>query len=58
MLTIGNRERLPVVLEGYGATFDGDAVRAYWILRKLSVIHWRVAHDLPYDEDIAALALL
>jgi aminoglycoside phosphotransferase (APT) family kinase protein len=43
-LTLGHREHLDDVLEGYGAAVDRDAIRGWWSLRSLLAIRWLVEH--------------
>lgn len=43
-LTLGHREHLDDVVEGYGAGADLDVVRAWWSLRSLTAIRWLVEH--------------
>ena len=42
-LTLGHRERLHDVLQGYGDA-DPDRIRAWWSLRSLTAIRWLLEH--------------
>lgn len=55
VLTIGYPSMLAAVLDGYGGSIDHEAVRAYWILRRFSVIKWRADHDLSITDDVESL---
>jgi aminoglycoside phosphotransferase len=43
-LTLGHRDRLGAVLEGYGADVDVDVIRGWWSLRSLTAIRWLLEH--------------
>lgn len=43
-LTLGHREHLEDVLQGYGADADVDVIRAWWSVRSLSGIRWLLEH--------------
>jgi aminoglycoside phosphotransferase len=43
-LTLGHREQLEHVVEGYGTDVDIDGVRAWWSLRSLLGIRWLIKH--------------
>jgi len=43
-LTLGHREHLDDVLNGYGPDVDRDAIRGWWSLRSLTAIRWLVEH--------------
>ena len=43
-LTLGHREHLGDVVDGYGADADLDVIRGWWSLRSLTAIRWLVEH--------------
>ena len=43
-LTLGHREHLSDVVDGYGADADLDVIRGWWSLRSLTAIRWLVEH--------------
>jgi aminoglycoside phosphotransferase (APT) family kinase protein len=43
-LTLGHREHLGDVVDGYGADVDVDVIRAWWSWRSLTAIRWLVEH--------------
>ena len=44
ILTLGHREHLGDVVDGYDAEVDVKVVRAWWSLRSLTAIRWLVEH--------------
>ena len=44
VLTMGHREHLDDVLDGYGGDVDLDVVRGWWSLRSLTAIRWLGDH--------------
>lgn len=62
VLTLGNRDRLDQVIEGYGIDVDRDVVRGWWAWRCLVAIRWLHLHgygaidDFPEVEVLRALA--
>jgi aminoglycoside phosphotransferase (APT) family kinase protein len=57
LLTIGHRERLDDVLDGYGVDVDRDVIRGYWALRRLQSVRWMIEHGFDAAGDIAALGI-
>ncbi|MFJ2738430.1 phosphotransferase family protein [Streptomyces sp. NPDC087440] len=43
-LTLGQEERLPDLLSGYGTPVDLTVIRAWWSLRSLLAVRWLLAH--------------
>jgi aminoglycoside phosphotransferase (APT) family kinase protein len=43
-LTLGHREHLGDVVEGYGSDADLDAIRGWWSLRSLMAVRWLIEH--------------
>jgi len=48
-LTLGHRDHLRDVLDGYGTDVDQDVIRAWWSWRSLAAVRWLVEHG--YDPD-------
>jgi aminoglycoside phosphotransferase (APT) family kinase protein len=44
ILTLGHREHLDDVIDGYDRDVDHDVIRAWWSLRCLMAIRWLVEH--------------
>jgi len=54
-LTVGHREFSSMVLEGYGADVDLDALRGFWTLCRMNSVRFMVEHGFDASGDLAAL---
>jgi aminoglycoside phosphotransferase (APT) family kinase protein len=54
VLTMGHREHLDEVLDGYAEPVDLDILRGWWAFRRITALCWWIGHGFDASGDIAA----
>ena len=58
VLTVGHREHLDAVLDGYRREVDRERISGYWSWRRLGSIRWMLNHGFDASGDVTALSRL